>query len=163
MSKTDTLDKIYKDPSHPAGFSSQKKLLESARLLRDDISPGDVRDYLSRECSYTRHGNVPKKSIKRRVCITEGPGFLLSGDLADMTIHLKRANDGVRFLMFLIDCYSRKLWVFITCLGAYTLGAYSLGQRISDPAAHSPVIEKLPKSKQIKSQQYHFAAIYLNN
>ena len=111
MSKTDTLDKIYKDPSHPAGFSSQKKLLESARLLRDDISPGDVRDYLSRECSYTRHGNVPKKFIKRRVCITEGPGFLLSGDLADMTIHLKRSNDGVRFLMFLIDCYSRKLWV----------------------------------------------------
>ena len=82
MSKTDTLDKIYKDPSHPAGFTSQKKLLESARLLREDISPGDVKEYLSRQSSFTRHGNVPKKFIKRRVCIKEGPGFLLSGNLA---------------------------------------------------------------------------------
>ena len=112
MSKTDTLDKIYKDPSYPAGFTSQEKLLQSARLLREDISLGDVKEYLSRQSSFTRHGNVPKKFIMRRVFIKEGPGFLLSADLADMTTRLKKANDGVRFLMFLIDCYSRKLWVF---------------------------------------------------
>ena len=112
MSKTDTLDKIYNDSSHPAGFTSQRKLLQSASLLRDDISLGDVKEYLSHQSSFTRHGDVPKKFIKSRVFIKEGPGFLLSGDLADMTISLKGANDGIRFLMFLIDCYSRKLWVF---------------------------------------------------
>ena len=89
MSKTDTLDKIYKDPSHPAGFTSQRKLLQSANLLRDDISLGDVKEYLSHQSFFTRHGDVPKKFIKRRVFIKEGPGFLLSGDLADMTISLK--------------------------------------------------------------------------
>ena len=112
MSKTDTLDKIYKDPAHPAGFSSQNKLLQNARLLRNDIKLADVREYLSHQTSFTRHGNVPKKFIKSRVFIKEGPGFLLSADLADMTNHLKKDNDDVRFLMFLIDCYSRKLWVF---------------------------------------------------
>ena len=112
MSKTDILNKVYKDPSNPGGFSSEKKLLQNARLLRKDISLADVKEFLSHQTSYTRHGNVPKKFIKRRVFVKEGPGFLLSGDLADMTIHLKKDNDGVRFLMFLVDCYSRKLWVF---------------------------------------------------
>ena len=112
MSKTDTLDGIYKDPANPAGFSSQRKLLQNARLLRKDITLADVKRYLNRQSSFTRHGNVPKKFIKSRVSIKEGPGFLLSGDLADMTLHSKNDNDGVRFLMFLIDCYSRKLWLF---------------------------------------------------
>ena len=112
MSKTDTLDKIYKDPSNPGGFSSQAKLLKNARLLRKDITLGDVKEYLSHQTSFTRHGNVPKKFVKSRVFIKEGPGFLLSGDLADMTNRTEKDNDGVRYLMFLIDCYSRKLWVF---------------------------------------------------
>ena len=112
MSKTDILNRVYKDPSNPGGFSSQKKLLQNARLLRKDISLADVKEYLSRQISFTRHGNVPKKFIKRRVFVKEGPGFLLSGDLADMTVELKEHNDNVRFLFFLIDCFSRKLWVF---------------------------------------------------
>ena len=112
MSKSDILDRIYKDPANPGGFSSQKKLLRNARLLRDDITLGDVKEYLTHQSSFTRHGNVPKKFIKRRVFIKEGPGFLLSGDLADMSAHSTKDNDNVRYLMFLIDCYSRKLWVF---------------------------------------------------
>ena len=112
MSKTDILNKVYKDPSNPGGFSSERKLLQNARLLRKDISLADVKEFLSRQISFTRHGNVPKRFIKRRVFVREGPGFLLSADLADMTLDLKAHNDRVRFLFFLIDCYSRKLWVF---------------------------------------------------
>ena len=110
MSKTETLDKIYNDPANPGGFSSQRKLLQNAKLLRNDISLKDVKDYLSSQPSYTRHGNVPNKFIKSRVFIPEGAGFLLSSDLGDFS-SLKNYNDGVRFLMFLIDCFSRKLWV----------------------------------------------------
>ena len=90
MSKTDALDKIYKDPSNPGGFSSQRKLLQNVRLLRNDITLGDVKEYLSHQSSFTRHGKIPKKFVKSRVFIKEGPGFLLSGDLADMTIHSKK-------------------------------------------------------------------------
>ena len=111
MSKTDILNRVYKDPSNPGGFSSKRKLLQNARLLRKDISQADVEEYLSRQISFTRHGDVPKKFIKRRVFVKEGPGFLLSGDLADMTVESKEHNDNVRFLFFLIDCFSRKLWV----------------------------------------------------
>ena len=94
MSKTETLARIYNDPSNPGGFSSIRKLLQNARLLRNDISLKDVKEYLSHQPSYTRHGNVPKKFIKSRVFINEGPGFLLSGDLANMS-SLKNYNDGV--------------------------------------------------------------------
>ena len=103
MSKTDILNKVYKDPSNPGGFSSERKLLQNARLLRKDISLADVKEFLSRQIYFTRHGNVPKKFIKRRVFVREGPGFLLSADLADMTLDLKAHNDRVRFLFFLID------------------------------------------------------------
>ena len=110
MAKIEALDKIYNDPADPGGFTSQRKLLESARLLRNDITLTDVKEYLSHQPSFTRHGNIPKKFIKSRVFIKEGPGFLLSGDLADMS-SIKNDNDGISFLMYLIDCYSRKLWV----------------------------------------------------
>ena len=110
MAKIEALDKIYNDPADPGGFTSQRKLLESARLLRNDITLTDVKEYLSHQPSFTRHGNIPKKFIKSRVFIKEGPGFLLSGDLADMS-SVKNDNDGISFLMYLIDCYSRKLWV----------------------------------------------------
>ena len=113
MSKTYTLEKIYKDPSNPGGYSSQRKLLKEARLVRKDINLKDVKNYLNDQISYTRHGNVPRKYIKRRVKINEGPGFLISADLADMGPDLKKSNDNVRFLMFVIDCFSRKLWVFL--------------------------------------------------
>ena len=90
MSKTDTLDKIYKDPANPGGFSSQKKLFWNARLLRNDITLGDVKEYLTHQTSFTRHGNIPKKFIKSRVFTKEGPGFLLSADLADLDSLNKR-------------------------------------------------------------------------
>ena len=64
MSKTDALDKIYKDPSNPGGFSSQRKLLQNVKLLRNDISLGDIKEYLSHQSSFTRHGKIPKNFVK---------------------------------------------------------------------------------------------------
>ena len=112
MYKTEILDKIYKDPSNPGSFSSQMKLLQEARLVNEEkFNLKDIKDYLKKQVSYTRHGLVPKKYIKRPVHISEGPGFLLSADLADMTEDSRAHNDNVRYLFFIIDCYSRKLWV----------------------------------------------------
>ena len=47
MSKTETLDKIYNDPANLGVFSSQRNLLQNAKLLRNDISLKDVKEYLS--------------------------------------------------------------------------------------------------------------------
>ena len=83
MSKQDILDKIYNDPANPASFTSEKKLLTEARTHCENINLSDIKNYLKKQVSYTRHGTVPKKYLKRRVFIKEGPNYLLSGDLAD--------------------------------------------------------------------------------
>ena len=83
MSKQHIFDKIYNDPANPASFTSEKKLLIEARKHCENINLSDVKNYLKKQVSYTRHGTVPKKYLKRRVFIKEGPNYLLSGDLAD--------------------------------------------------------------------------------
>ena len=111
MSKQHILDEIYNDPANPGSFTSEKKLLIEARKQCENINLSDVKNYLKNQVSYTRHGSVPKKYLKRRVFIKEGPNYLLSGDLADFR-NLSKKNDNINYLFFLIDCFSRKLWIY---------------------------------------------------
>ena len=69
----------------------------------------DVKNYLTTQTSYTLHGYVPKTFHKSMV-IVRGPDSLLSSDLADFS-NLKDYNEGYRYLVFFIDCFSRKLSV----------------------------------------------------
>ena len=102
------LDSIYHDVSSPDSFASIKKLHAAARNNgRRDITLKDVKNYLTTQTSYTLHGYVPK-TYRKSMVIVWGPGNLLSSDLADFS-NLKDYNEGYRYLVFFIDCYSRKL------------------------------------------------------
>ena len=94
----------------PASFSSAKKLLAAARVERSDITLNDVKQYLSTQPSFTKHGFVPK-TYRKSMVIVRAPGILLSSDLADFS-NLKDHNNGFRYLIVFIDCYSRRLWAF---------------------------------------------------
>lgn len=101
---------LYHDVKSPASFSSASKLMTAARELgRTDISLKDIKDFLKTQISHSRHGCVPKTFRKRMVIVTR-PGLLLSSDLADMT-NIKQHNEGYCYLLFLIDCFSRKLHI----------------------------------------------------
>ena len=102
------LDGIYHDVTSPASFSSIKKLHAAARNNgRKDISLKDVKNYLATQTSYTMHGYVPR-TYRKSMVIVNAPGKLLSSDLADFS-NLKDDNNGYRYLVFFIDCFSRKL------------------------------------------------------
>ena len=110
MSKKDILEDIYLNPRNPAGFSGELKLKRKACELRPDITIKDVKNFLKTQESHTLHGLVPKKYLKRPVSV-RGPGHLLSSDLADMTDEARKSNSNYRYLLFIIDCFSRKLSV----------------------------------------------------
>ena len=108
--KNSFLDTLYHNVKLPASFSSAKKLLAAARVERSDITLNDVKQYLSTQPSFTKHGLVPK-TYRKSMVIVRAPGVLLSSDLADFS-NLKDHNNGFRYLIVFIDCFSRRLWVF---------------------------------------------------
>ena len=110
MSKQEILEGIYLNPRNPGGFSGQFKLQKEACKLRRDITNKDVKKFLKSQDSHTLHGLVPRKYLKCPVAVKE-PGHLLSSDLADMTNDARKSNRNFRYLLFLIDCFSRKLSV----------------------------------------------------
>ena len=67
----------------------------------------DIKQFLKSEKSFTLHGNIPRTFRKRQV-IVHSPGILLSCDLAEYQ-HISQYNSNIRYLFFLIDCFSRKL------------------------------------------------------
>ena len=106
---THLLDSLYGDVTNPSGLSSVKKLWQNARLYNPDIKLSEVKGYLKGQDSYTLHGNIRRKYLKTPVYVSK-PGELLSADLGDFQ-SLKEHNDGVKYLLVVIDCFSRKLHV----------------------------------------------------
>jgi transposase InsO family protein len=97
------LRKIYYDPKNPASFSSVKKLAEAA-----GVSTLAAEQWLKGEDTYTLHRQARRK-FKRRRYIVNGIGHLFQCDLIDM--HSTAAdNNGNRFILTCIDCFTRRLW-----------------------------------------------------
>lgn len=106
----DYLKNIYHNVALPSSFSGQQKLFDEAKKkLGKNITMDDIKQFLKGEKSFTLHDNVPRTFRKRQV-IVQAPGILLSCDLAEMQ-HISQYNSNVRYLLFLIDCFSRKLEV----------------------------------------------------
>lgn len=109
MSKASVLKKIYENDKDIAGFSGEQKLLKASIKCRKDITLKDVKQFLNKQRSYTLHGNIHKKYLKRPI-IVFGPGKTVGGDLADLS-SLKKHNKNYKYLLILIDIFSRKLYV----------------------------------------------------
>ena len=60
--------------------------------------------------SYTLHKPVKKPTLYRRI-YTKGINYLYQIDLVDMT-KFENQNDGYRWLITIIDTFSKKAWAF---------------------------------------------------
>ena len=100
------LQAIYLDPAHPASFSSPRELFLAARQHNKAIKMEHVREWLATRNSYTLHKPILIHFPRRKI-IVSGVGFQFQADLADLT-SLKEANDDTRYLLTVIDCFSRK-------------------------------------------------------
>ncbi len=84
-------DQLYKDLTQPGAFTN--------KLLR----------YLRKNEVHSVH-RPKRKRFPRRQIITKYPGNILQSDLIDMQKY-SRKNSGFNFILVVIDCFSKKLWV----------------------------------------------------
>lgn len=108
--KQNILQDLYQNPESIAAFSGVKKLYNAARKISQDINLKDVKNFLQEQESYTLH-KLSRKKFHTRKVIAAKPGIIISLDLIDMS-NLSKYNNGVRFLMYFIDVFSRKVTVF---------------------------------------------------
>ena len=97
-----TLDKIYYDPKHPAAFGGARRLLEAVE------NKSDVKKWLQGERTYTLHKASRKRYNTRRYKV-KAPHWLWQTDLVEM-ISYANVNKGYRYLLTVIDVFSRKAW-----------------------------------------------------
>lgn len=101
------LEKIYYDPKNPASFSTVDKLWKAAdkKIPRKTVS-----DWLLAQNTYTRH--KPKRVRFRRNCyIVTNIAELYEADLCIFPEEYAKHNDGVKYLLVVIDCFSKFMFV----------------------------------------------------
>ena len=103
------LKTIYFDPHNTAGYSSHDKLYNEAIKSDSSVRRANINKFLSGEDSYTLYRNRRKKFNTARTfasCVD----YSWQTDLCDVS-NLSEFNDGIRYLLFCIDVYSRYVWV----------------------------------------------------
>ena len=108
----DYLKKIYFDPAQPGSFQSPRKLQQTVRQAGQHPHLGTQRigRWLQNQTPYSRNRAFLPKSIKRSRVIVRGLYDQYDADLADYQ-RLAASNDGYRFLLVVIDIFSRYTWV----------------------------------------------------
>lgn len=94
------LREIYFNARHPASFGGIEKLADAT-----NIHPKNVQKWLSKQWTYTLHKPI-RKNFKRRRYVTRGVNEQWQADLAEMQ-HYSRENHGMRYILFVIDIFSR--------------------------------------------------------
>ena len=103
------LTKVYYDPSHPAGFGTATKLFNTAVQAGKEYSKESIRNWLLEQDTFTLF-RPQRKRFPRRKTISYGLFDVHQADLADMTRYAS-ANDGIMFLLVVIDVLSKRAWV----------------------------------------------------
>lgn len=104
------LSKYYYDHTSPYGYGDSSKLMKGFNINRKKkIKESKVKEYLSGEETYTLHRNVRKK-IKSAKIVAFAPDNIWQTDLCDMQKY-SQYNDKNTFLLFVMDVYTRQLWV----------------------------------------------------
>ena len=78
-----------------------------AKVLKDE-SKNRTKKWLSAQDAYTLHRPV-RRRFRRRRTIVRGPGVQVQADLMDVSSHAEH-NDGIRFLLTIVDAFSRFAW-----------------------------------------------------
>lgn len=101
------LASIYYDPSHPAAFSGVNKLYQFVK--QDGYTYKQISDWLKAQETYTVHRYV-KRRFRTNKVIASRLKELYDVDLADFS-SLNTYNDGVKYILVMIDILSRFVWV----------------------------------------------------
>lgn len=98
------LKKVYYDPKHPAAFGGALGLHKATGVALDQ-----VKTWLKQQRAYTLHKPL-KKKFSRSPTVVAGIDHQWQADLSDMSA-LAQQNEGYRFLLCVIDVFSKYAWV----------------------------------------------------
>ena len=100
---TKSLSDVYYDIQHPAGFASVRKLAKATGLGK-----AEVEAWLKKQPGYTLHRQA-RKVYPTRKYIVHDIDEQWQADLAEMQ-DLARKNRGHRYILTVIDIFSRYAW-----------------------------------------------------
>ena len=104
------LSKIYLDPAHPASFGNPQRLYQSVKKEgKYNISHSKIKKWIQNQESYSRNKGVKRNFQTGRV-IVAGIDDQFDADLASL-IYYADDNDGYKYLLVVIDIFSRYAWV----------------------------------------------------
>lgn len=100
------LEKLYYDPSHPAGYAGARKL---EKYVRGKIPGKKVIEWLKTQDTYTLHKPV-RRRFRRAHYSVYNIDDVWEADLVDLRA-IKDYNDGYSYLLVVIDVLSKYAWV----------------------------------------------------
>ncbi len=104
------LRNIYYNVSKEGGFSGIQALRRAVlKAGHKHISVADIRAWLETQDTYTLH-KPPKRTFKHSRVVVGGMDQQWQADLVDIRRHAKD-NQGVKFLLCVIDVFSKYAWV----------------------------------------------------
>lgn len=107
---TDYLKKIYYTPGNPGAFAGPEKLSQAVKKEgKYKIGRVRIRQFLNNEDPYSLMKPIRRTFPRSRV-VVDTIDSMWDGDLADVS-NISSHNDGYKFLLVLIDIFSRFLFL----------------------------------------------------
>lgn len=107
---TDYLRKLYYTPGKPGAYAGPEKLYQAVKQEgKYKIGRQRIRQFLNNEDSYSLY-KPNRKTFPRSKVIVNTIDSMRDGDLADVS-NIASHNDGYKFLLVLIDIFSRYLFI----------------------------------------------------
>lgn len=104
------LSKIYFDPSHPVSYEGPRRLYDFVKKEgKYRLSHGQIKKWLQKQNSYSIN-KTAKRNFQRSRVIVSGIDDQFDADLASF-IPYSNDNDGFKYLLVVIDIFSRYAWV----------------------------------------------------
>ena len=103
------LSELYLDPQFPGSFRGPDRFYREVSKLYPEITRKQIQTFLKTQDAYTLHKHIRKPKKYRRT-LAFYPRDLWQMDLLDLQKH-KRQNKNNRYLLVIIDCFDRFVWV----------------------------------------------------
>ena len=99
------LHDLYFTPTKASSFGSPLRLYKAASKVNPLITLDEVKTWLSKQPAYTLHRDLRLRFPRRKV-IVNGMRIQYQADLMDCS-DIRKENDSNRYLLTVIDCFSR--------------------------------------------------------
>ena len=104
-----SLSRLYNDPKAPGSFGGIDKAYRAWKKIFPSLTKKQVEEWAQPELSYTLH-RPSRRNFRHGKILTHTIDYLWEADLVDMS-KLSRENKGYKFLLVVIDTFSKVAWV----------------------------------------------------